>query len=392
MLLVSVFLCLLSLYVFGCFVIRAPRKASLWGCKLAGLSAYPKVSVVIATRNEERHLEAALQSVLGLAYPAYEVLVVDDRSEDQTPVILARLCEKFPQLKVLRIDSLPAGWLGKTHALHVGARQTDGEFVLFTDADVVFEESCLRRAVEFVVHRGFDHLSLWPLFYSRSRFLDGFIAFFGYGLALYVRPWEISNPKSSASLGIGAFNLMRRSVLESIGGLSAISLRPDDDIQLGWRIKGAGFRQESLSAVGILKVEWYAHWKECVAGLEKNMFAGFNYNVPFWISMVAFFAFAHLGPFLLLPFAEGASQILLGLTCLLLMISLASSARMSGGRPWYGLLYPLWAFLEFYIFVRNPMKNLIDGGIRWRDTFYSLKELRTQKAQPPPRFKSRRNE
>lgn len=113
-----------------------------------GFGPCPLVSIVVAVRNEERHLAAAaVTSLLNLAYPHYELIVVDDRSDDRTPAILTRLAGDFPQLKILRIDALPAGWLGKNHALWQGSCRAAGELLLFTDGDIIMEETVLSRAV-----------------------------------------------------------------------------------------------------------------------------------------------------------------------------------------------------------------------------------------------------
>jgi len=110
----------------------------------------PTVSVVIPARNEERNLEQALESVLALDYPDLEIIVVNDRSTDRTGVILEKMAEQDPRLTVVTIDSLPAGWIGKPYALHRGAQHARGEFILFTDADIVFDPSTLRKTMAHV--------------------------------------------------------------------------------------------------------------------------------------------------------------------------------------------------------------------------------------------------
>ena len=378
MLLLSLILSALACYVFICFsvLIRKVQRLSQMNGPMGG--PLPGVSIVIPVRNEERHLEEALHSVLNLDYPPLEVLVIDDRSDDQTPSILREMSERYPELKILRIDNLPVGWLGKNHALHEGVKHTRAEWVLFTDADVVFDPVTLRKAVGVAVRESIDHLSLWPRFYSRNLLLDGFMTFFGYGLMLFIRPWAVSNPRSRAHMGVGAFNLVRRSTLNAIGGLESISLRPDDDIQLGRLIKEKGFRQQSMNGRDLIAVEWYATWGECLRGLEKNIFAVFHYDIRFSIGMTLFFVLVHIIPFVFLFVSHGLAQFFFGFTCVVLMLSL-SLASFSQGAPFgYGLFYPLWAILELYILIRTPMKNLLDGGLQWRGTFYSLKTLRKQ--------------
>ena len=126
------------------------------------LERLPFVSVVVAARNEERHIAAAIQSLLEIEYDPWELLVIDDRSTDKTSEILADLQRLDPRLRVQRIERLPEGWLGKNHALDVGIRQSKGELVLLTDADIFFEKTALKRAVSHMTSQGLDHLAIAP--------------------------------------------------------------------------------------------------------------------------------------------------------------------------------------------------------------------------------------
>ena len=122
----------------------------------------PTVSVVIPARNEERNLKQALESVLALDYPDLEIIVVNDRSTDRTGAILEKLAKQDPRLTVLPIERLPSGWLGKPHALHRGAQQAQGEFILFPDADIVFQPFALKKAMAYVQANRFDHVTVIP--------------------------------------------------------------------------------------------------------------------------------------------------------------------------------------------------------------------------------------
>ncbi|MDO9081520.1 MAG: glycosyltransferase family 2 protein, partial [Desulfuromonadales bacterium] len=308
----SVLLILALVTLFGTLLIAVEL---LWGeQRLLPLRAapgdgpgpWPLVSIVVAVRNEERHLHAAVTSLLRLAYPAYELIVVDDRSDDHTPVILAELAAHSPQLKVLRVEMLPAGWLGKNHALWQGSCQADGEFLLFTDGDIIMEETVLTRAVNRLQSEGLDHLALTPRMTLPGTLLPilglAFIFFFG----IFTRPWRAADPKSPCHIGIGAFNLLRSSVYRAVGGHQTIALRPDDDLKLGKIIKRGGFRQNVAYAPEFLAVEWYASLGEAIRGLEKNTFAGCDYRVGMVLGGVAVLLTFGLWPYLALVLTEGA--------------------------------------------------------------------------------------
>src|ERR1700693_4382257 len=108
-------------------------------------AVWPKVSIIVPARDEAEKIEAAMRSKLAIDYPDFELLAVDDRSQDQTGAILDRLAAEDPRLCVIHLTSLPEDWLGKSHAMQVAASHAQGEFVLFTDADVFFSPDLLRK-------------------------------------------------------------------------------------------------------------------------------------------------------------------------------------------------------------------------------------------------------
>ncbi|MEQ1731529.1 MAG: glycosyltransferase, partial [Vicinamibacterales bacterium] len=110
----------------------------------------PLVSIIVAARNEAHGIESGVRSLLALSYPALEVIVVNDRSTDSTGAILDRVRQEDPRLIVVTVDRLPPGWLGKNHALAVGAATSHGSLLLFTDADIVFDPSTIGRAVAVI--------------------------------------------------------------------------------------------------------------------------------------------------------------------------------------------------------------------------------------------------
>lgn len=345
----------------------------------AAVAELPRVSIVVAARNEERNIREALLSLLHLDYPDYELIVVDDRSDDATGAILDSMADSCNRLRVIHVDALPAGWLGKNHALWIGAHRATGQYLLFTDADIVMERSVLTRAVGFMQQYDLDHLAATPSMRMPTVFLEMFGASFVIFFSLFSRPWKARDPKSRFHIGIGAFNMLRSSAYRQIGGHETIRLRPDDDIKLGKLIKKAGLRQDAAYAPEYLAVEWYASVGEVVRGLEKNAFSGADYNIPLVLAgSLAQIVFG-IWPFIAVLVTAGAVQWIYLATVLLTLLVVADSARFHNSRPWYAIGYPLTAALFVYILLRTMLLNLRQGGIYWRGTFYSLDELRKNK-------------
>src|SRR5262249_15789841 len=152
-----------------------------------------------------------------------EIIVVNDRSTDGTAAILERMGREHTGLRIRTITDLPDGWLGKNHAMLVGADEASGEFLLFTDADVVFEPAAVARAMPIVGEDRLDPLAALPEVEASGLALQAFVAAFGVFFSLYSRPWKAPDPKSPRHIGIGAFNLIRASVYRAIGTHRAIA-------------------------------------------------------------------------------------------------------------------------------------------------------------------------
>ncbi len=377
-LLAATTLCLAALAAFdllrGNRAIRALRDESPQPA--AGM---PRVSIVVAARNEERNIREALASLLELNYPDFELIVVDDRSTDRTGDILDEMAADSPRLKTIHVDSLPPGWLGKNHALWTGSRRASGDLLLFTDADIVMEPTVLTRAVAFLERQGLDHLAATPSMRMQSLplalFGTAFIVFF----SLFARPWKARDPRSRFHIGIGAFNLVRREAYQRVGGHETIRLRPDDDIKLGKILKRGGYLQDAAYAPEFLEVEWYSSIDETIRGLEKNAFSGADYKVMLILFGVVFHLMCSVIPFIAPFVLEGTPRFLYLAAAGVILLSVADCARHHGARPWHAIGYPFMTLLFVYILLRTMLLNLAEGGIRWRGTFYPLAELRKNK-------------
>jgi len=340
----------------------------------------PEVAIIIAVRNEEEHLQAALQSVTKLQYSRYRILVINDRSTDNTGAILKNFEKENRHLQVITIEKLPEGWLGKNHALYTGYKNAKEEWMLFADADVEFEKDTLLKAMRHCVQQKLDHLTVLPDVQSRSALLNSLMSSFLILLEMRQRPWAVRNPKSNASLGVGAFNLVKRSAYEKAGTHKAIALRPDDDLQLGERIKKSGGRPDALYGTSQIELEWYPSVKAFVAGLMKNTFSVFDYNLLKVLVMgVLPLVTLLVLPLPLLLIFGGATEWLMAAGMLLSQIILFAWPGGLRTRWWYALMVPFAGALLSYILLKAAITTLQQGGIYWRESFYPLSELKKQK-------------
>jgi hypothetical protein len=353
---------------------RVPRLSALPG--LADGVHHPRISIIVPARDEARHVEEAMRSLLAQAYPNFEIVAIDDRSVDGTGAILARLQAENPQLRVLQVTDLPNGWLGKNHANALGASAAQGELLLFTDADVLMTADTLDRAAGCMAREGWDHITAAPRAILPGPILSQFALYFGLLFSLFARPWSARNPRSRAHVGIGAFNLVRRSAYEAVGGHERLRMRPDDDLKLGKLLKSAGYRQLFVNGSGCVEVEWYGSWREVRDGLMKNLFAGSGYSVPVTVLGSLLHLLVLVGPPAGLLLASGAARWLCAWACALLVLQGWASARELGTARWGGLLLPLFGVFGTYLMWRSMLLALSRGGIEWRGRVYPLEELR----------------
>ncbi len=338
----------------------------------------PSVSVIVAAMNEAEEIEPAIRSMLALDYPAMELIVVNDRSTDATGPILDRLALEFPnQLRVLHVTELPAGWLGKCNALRVGAKQARGEWILFTDADVVFTPPALRTAAAFALAHSADHVVLIPVLKWHGYAEAALLSFFTMTFSIGFRLWAIETPSKHAFAGVGAFNMIRRSFYERMGGHTPLRLEVADDLKLGYLVKKHGGKSVAAYSDNQVSVRWRAGVRDTIRGLERSGFAGLNFSYIRTLGAALGCIVGLNAPYVLPFIAPSPAVIALSLAAILVIVATyAINARPHHLPRWIGLLHPLATTLFAYAFIRSAIITTIRGGLSWRGTFYLIQDLR----------------
>ena len=340
------------------------------------LAVYHRVSVIVPARNEEQHLATAMRSILTLDYPDLEVIAIDDRSDDGTGKILDELAAANPRLRAVHVTELPQGWIGKNYALYCGAQEAEGELLLFTDADVYFEPTVLARAISCVQEGELDHLTIAADVHTRSLLLEMFVVAFMVSFFGYFRPWRMGDPNSSVAVCIGAFNLVRKQAYFAAGGHRSIAMRPDDDLRLALLLRDHGSKQGFGVAGGMVSVEWYPDLRAAFHGLEKNSLAAVNFKPWMLLGGAPVQMLTMCWPFVALLITSGPVLWLNAAIVILLLVG--QMVLLQGGslRWWSAVLLPVAVPLLIFAYLRAMFLTYVRGGIGWRGTFYSLKELR----------------
>ncbi len=336
----------------------------------------PTISILFAGRDEAEKLPNALDTLLTLDYPQYEVVAVDDRSEDATGMILSNASQKDSRLKAVRVDSLPAGWLGKPHALQRAYEASSGEWIVFTDADVHFAPDLLRCAIALAESKGWEHMTLLgrvKMFTVGEKIA---MTFFGLALMLGTRPWKTSDPGSRFYTGVGAFQMIRRSAYEKMGTHRRLAMEVVDDMKLGKLVKEAGIRSGVAKAGDAVSVHWHAGVGNIIRGTTKNFFATSGFKL--WLTSLHILGLLlmFVVPVLALPFVHGWARAFAAIAIVLPLIAEIGVAIEFESQPLYALTYPIGALIFTWMLMRSMIVTLWQGGIVWRGTFYPLEELK----------------
>ncbi len=344
----------------------------------------PWVTVIVPARDEAANVGECLRTLLDQDYARVRVIAVDDRSNDETGGIMDALAATAPErLRVMHVRELPPGWLGKTHAMAMAARSAIAvdapEFLLFTDADVMYRRDALRRSVAYAVAGGADHLVTVPTTIIRrwdEAALLGFLQIFG---VWGPRPWKVADPKAQRdAVGIGAFNLVRTAVYEAIGGFEAQRMDILEDLTLARRIKGAGLAQRIAFGRGLVSVHWASGVWGIVDVMTKNVFSAFRFHISLVLGAclwVVIFCVAPAGGVVF-----GPTRVPAAITFAAIGYGYWLFQRTSGISAWNALLAPVSAVVFVFALLRSAVITLWQGGVWWRGTFYSLKELRKNAA------------
>lgn len=340
---------------------------------------WPRVSAIIPGRDEAASIRVALGTRLADDYPDLELVVVDDRSTDATPQIIAQLAAEDARVVPVRIDEVPAGWLGKLNALEVGTHAATGEWLLISDADIHFERGTLRKAVAFCEANGRDFLALVPEFRSRSFAVNVFWSTFIRILAMSLSPAAIRDPKSSASAGSGSFMLMRRSTYDASPGFEYLRMETADDMALGMIIKQSGGRCEFMNGRDAAWLPSYGSVGEFLRGIEKNGSSLAGTPFPLVALGMALAGLVEFSPLITLAvgFATGTGWLAaLGATTAVLATVTAVSALWVNTHTFIpALLWPLgWLGMAAGV-TRSAWLVHRRGGVVWRDTFYTTQEV-----------------
>jgi chlorobactene glucosyltransferase len=331
-----------------------------------------RVSILVPARDEEKTIVQCIKSLLAQDYPNFEVLALDDHSQDHTIELLDGLAAQNGRLRVLQGQALPPGWLGKHWACHQLVEAASGELLLFTDADTRHHPQALREAVSVLVGERADFLCAWPrqeVLTWGERLVVPLIywAFFTFvPLALAYR-----TRITALTAAIGQFMLIRRTAYEQVGGYAAVRNHTADDLALARRVKAAGLRWLALDGGNRVSCRMYTSFGQAFQGVSKNLFPAFDYRLLPFIFVWTWLGVVFLEPLVVLvtavlggPLPPSAIRMAGLAGALALLLWSLALGRLRFPR-WIALAYPLIMALAVMIAFRSLALNLA-GKATWK--------------------------
>lgn len=330
---------------------------------------YPALSVIIPACDEEESIEQAVRQLISQDYPNLEVIVVNDRSTDKTGAVLKKLKVQYPQLKVITIYDLPPNWLGKNHAVYQGVKEATGEWLLFTDADVMFSLGSLKKTLRYALEHTLDHLTIAPDLYYGGVFYRAFLTYLSFAITATVM--------FTNKVGVGAFNLVKKSVYQEIGGYEAIAMRVADDMSFGELVVNKGYKQDfGLSGKGFIIVKWYDNLFALLKGIKKNQFAHFKYSVVTTLVICLYALLVGVYPFVGIFLGPIWARALCGISVVSLFAVYNYLAKYLNISRSYVVIHPISVLLYIGAILNSMVKTISQGGIEWRGTIYPIKVLK----------------
>lgn len=341
----------------------------------------PRVSVIVPAKDEQNTVERTAESILTSDYGNLDLILVNDRSADRTLEIMENVARESPRVRVISIEELPAGWTGKTHAMFHGAASASGEILLFTDADAVLDKDVISRAVDFLIQRDLDALSLIPGFLERGFIESAMHPHLALGLSSFYPLTDVNDPNKKAALASGCFLLIRKESYDAVGAWKNFRDQITEDIALSKAVKRKGLKLNVLRGGNMVRTKPFGSLAELAGFWTRTFCGGLEKSIPMmirlclnYVTLIILFGIFIASGAALLAGGNDAPHLALfaisGVGMAVVMVSYGVVVKKEHGSAWYGISAPLGLFIGAWIALRSLVMVLTNQGIQWRGTLY----------------------
>jgi len=340
-----------------------------------------RISIILPAKDEETNIRGALETIQAQDYADIEIIVVDDRSRDRTPEIVREMAAADPRIRLVQVAELPPGWFGKPHAMHVGAGEARGEWLLFVDADCRQAPHSARAGVNFLTDRRGDMLSLWPVLEMHGFCENAFQPVAGSVLVAWFRPGWVNDPRRRTAFANGQYILIRRKTYEAVGGYAAVRNEIVEDIALARLVKRSGHALWNAIGADLFTTRMYDSLRAMYKGWTRIYYGAFR-SIAWLLGVILLTFLFTLAPFAALAVSAVAmaagdvapfTLAMFGLSAAMTLVLFITMRRyFIAGRanPWYLFFYPLGVVLTMVFQFGAILRALGLRSVTWRGTTY----------------------
>ena len=339
------------------------------------------VSVIVPAKDEAPNIVAAVESILASSYKRIEVILVNDRSTDDTLELMRLLSEKDSRIKIVDVKNLPNNWTGKTHAMFVGAGVASGDIFLFTDADAVFSEDLIARAVKYIYLEDLDMLSLIPGFQKWGFLEKGIYPHMALGISYFFPLNSINDPNSEAAVASGCFIMMPARTYREIGTWRKLKNQLTEDIALARRAKSMD-QKICVSRSDMVCTKAFSSVFDLARFWRRTFYGGLDNNlikiIRLWLNytplLIPFILTIYLAVRILTDEACGSRELIIFFTSVATIaaieIPLGIFLRNYHGKWAYTFLAPVGILTGSWIATWLFFTKVFNVGIEWRGSIY----------------------
>ncbi|MCA9953543.1 MAG: glycosyltransferase [Anaerolineales bacterium] len=298
----------------------------------------PKLSILIPARNETAVIGQTIRALLGQTYPNFELILLDDQSDDGTGDTATRAASSDARFQLMTGTPLPPGWLGKNWACHQLSQAATGDYLLFADADVRWAPDALAALLSLAQSEQADLLTVWPTQQTETWAERLVVPLMSLAILCYlpILPVHFTHLPAFAAAN-GQCLLFRRSAYEQIGGHTAVRNNVIEDVALAKAIKSHKLRLRMADGNRLVSCRMYQNWPKVRAGFAKNILAGHGGSIPFLLLSTIFHWLVFLFPWLWFAASLNMWPLVLGLAGVVLRMG---TAVFTHQRPLDALLMP----------------------------------------------------
>ena len=347
-------------------------------------NTFPRVSIILPARNEERYIRRCIDSLIKQDYPDFEIVLVNDESSDKTLEIMNEYQNSYPDIKVLSVNRPNDDWIGKNWACYQGYLKSNGNLLLFTDADSYHSENTMSLAVQNINHYDLDAITIMPRLLSYDFFTKVTLPLLTTFMHTKFSPLKVNNEKSKLGYFFGSYFIIKRDTYEKVGTHESVKHEIIEDGALGKKVKEGNFKLRMVRGERYVQAIWARNSSDLSKAMDRLLIPMFKENrLKSTLLSIALF-FLMIFPFMMIPLSLTLSilhpnqlnfVIFLFATMILFILMLTNLIQISY-TLFFNKLYSLGFIIGALIIVSRFLVRIVISNrksvVNWRDRIYNL--------------------